>query len=212
MPAPVINIDPEDPASKVIEEAASFIKEGGVVCYPTRSLYGLGADAFNANAVDRIFAIKKRSQQKPILVLINHPGQLTQLVRRVPSSAVKLMQRFWPGWLTIVFEARDTLPDNLTAGSGKIGVRLAGHAVALALTEEVQSPITGTSANLSGRPGCHRVDNLEPQIIRQVDLVLDAGALKGGKGSTVVDVCNGNPRILREGELTAQEISTILGS
>ena len=212
MPTPVINIDPEDPASEVIEAAASLIREGGVVSYPTRSLYGLGADAFNAKAVDRIFDIKKRSQQKPILVLINHSGQLTQLVRRVPSIAVKLMERFWPGWLTLVFEARDTLPDNLTAGSGKIGVRLSGHPVALALAKEVQSPITGTSANLSGRPGCHRADNMEPQIIRRVDLILDAGALKGGKGSTVVDVCNGNPRILREGEITAQEISTFVGS
>ena len=210
MPTPVIHIDPENPASEAIEAAASLIKEGGVVIYPTRSLYGLGADAFNSEAVDRIFAIKQRSQQKPILVLIDHPEQLTKLVRQVPGVAVKLMERFWPGCLTIVFEARNTVPDNLTAGSGKIGVRLAGHAVARALANVVQRPITGTSANLAGRPGCHRIENLEPQIIRPVDLVLDAGALKGGKGSTVVDVSNGKPRILREGEITARDISSLV--
>jgi L-threonylcarbamoyladenylate synthase len=116
------------------------------------------------------------------------------------------MEAFWPGRVTLVFDARDTLPDSLTAQSGKIGVRLPGHPVAAAMVRQVKGPLTGTSANLSGRPGCYRLPDLDPQIAGQVDLVLDAGTLQGGVGSTVVDVTGEPPRILREGQVTAGQI------
>jgi L-threonylcarbamoyladenylate synthase len=170
----------------------------------------LGADALHRQAVHRVFAIKQRSEQNPILVLIDHPRQLAQLAKRIPDAATRLMEHFWPGRITLVLEAHDTLPDNLTANTGKIGVRMPGHAVALALVKAVSGPITGTSANLSGRPGCHRIDNLDAQIAGQPDLILDAGGLKGGIGSTVVDVSESKPRILREGEVTSREILAIL--
>jgi L-threonylcarbamoyladenylate synthase len=120
------------------------------------------------------------------------------------------MQTFWPGRLTLVFEARQTLPHQLTARSGKIGVRLPGHPVALALTQQVGNAITGTSANLSGRPGCYQVSDLGPDIAEQLDLILDGGTLKGGVGSTVVDITEDPPRILREGQVTAEEIRSCL--
>jgi len=203
-------IHPENPQPEFILQAAEIVKSGGVVVFPTRCLYGLGADAFHRQAVNRVFAIKQRSEQNPILVLIDHPGKLVQLAKRIPDAAIRLMERFWPGRITIVLEARDTLPDNLTAHTGKIGVRMPGHAVALALVKAVQGPITGTSANLSGRPGCHRIDDLDAQIVGQPDLILDAGRLKGGIGSTVVDVSESKPRILREGEVSSKEIFAFL--
>jgi L-threonylcarbamoyladenylate synthase len=110
-----------------------------------------------------------------------------------------------------VFEAKDTVPFNLTAESGKIGVRIPGHRTAQALVKAVQGPITGTSANLSGRRGCHHIDDLEPQIAGQLDLILDAGNLIGGRGSTIVDVSAGKPKILREGAISAQEIMALVG-
>jgi L-threonylcarbamoyladenylate synthase len=199
-------IDGDNPQPEIISEAAAIIKSGGVIAFPTHSLYGLGADAFNSNAVKRVFELKQRPAAKPILVLIEDLRQLDGLVKFVSPDAARMMKKFWPGRLTLVFEARNGLPANLTAGTGKIGVRLAGQAVARALVQAVQGPITGTSANLTRHGGCSRIEDMDPMISRRLDLLLDAGALQGGKGSTVVDVAGNNPKILREGEVPAGEI------
>ena len=203
----IIKVAPVNPAPEAIKKAASVIKAGGTIAYPTRCLYGLGADAFNADAVAGIFSIKQRSAQKPILILIDHPKQLERLVTHVPKIAANIMRQFWPGKVTLVFEASEDLSPDLTGGSGKIGIRLPGHPVASALVKAVTSPITGTSANLSGRPGCHQIIDLEPRVARQLDLMLDAGPLGGGRGSTVVDVTAGDrPIVLREGVISARDI------
>ena len=120
------------------------------------------------------------------------------------------MEHFWPGRVTLVFEAADSVPQALTAGTGMIGIRLPGHPVAIALVESLGGPLTGTSANLSGSPGCRRVDDLDPQLIQQLDVVLDAGPLKGGTGSTVVDVTREIPRVLRAGEISEKEIMALI--
>jgi len=206
----VYKISHEHPEPEIIQHAATVIKRGGIIVFPTRCLYGLGADAFNAEAVDRVFKIKKRPSQKPILVLIDRRIQLERLVSHVSNAASRIMDHFWPGGVTLVFEAGDTVPHQLTAGSGKIGIRLAGHPVAAALVSSLGRPLTGTSANLSAKPGCRRVGDLEPQLAQQLDAILDAGLLKGGNGSTVVDVTGDIPRILREGEISEKEILTLI--
>lgn len=206
----VRKINPLKPQPDLIMEAARVIKRGGIVSFPTRCLYGLGADAFNVDAVDRVFEIKQRPYKKALLVLINNQKVLDKLVRYVPPAASCIMENFWPGKVTIVFEAKDTLPANLTAGTGKIGVRLPGHPVAFALVNAVQGPITGTSANLSGHAGCSSIPDLDSLIADKLDLILDAGSLKGGVGSTVVDVTYDFPRILREGEVPAKDIFAVL--
>ena len=208
-PSIIRKINSQKPETEIIKEAAAVIKQGGVIVFPTRCLYGLGADAMNPDAVERIIEIKQRPQDNPILVLIDSDNQLEMLVEKIPPAADAIMEAFWPGRVTLVFDARDTLPDSLNAQSGKIGVRLPGHPVAAAMVRQVKGPLTGTSANLSGRPGCYRLPDLDPQIAGQVDLILDAGTLQGGVGSTVVDVTEEPPRILREGQVTA---SQILGS
>ena len=207
----VLKAEPESPADEIITKAASAIKEGGVIAFPTRCLYGLGSDAFNAEAVERIFKIKQRAAQNPILILIDHVKQLQRLVTRVTNVAEEIMQAFWPGKVTLVFEAGNTVPHDLAGGSGKIGIRLPGHPIASALVRAVAGPITGTSANLSGNPGCHRIADLDSQILRRLDLILDAGPLKGGIGSTVVDVTEENtPKILREGKISARDIMSLV--
>ena len=190
----------------MIRETADVIQRGGVVAFPTRCLYGLGADALNPVAVDRVFDLKQRPAQNPILVLIDRRSVLEQLVKSIPAVATALMDHFWPGRITLVFEAADRLPVNLTAGTGKIGIRMPGHRVARALVKAVNSPMTGTSANLSGRPGCPHIKKLEPQLAHGLDLILDAGRLKGGVGSTVVDVSAGDLKVLREGEIKAHKL------
>ena len=202
----IIKIDPVQPEPEIIAEAAAVIKRGGVIAFPTRCLYGLGADAFNPDAVERMIQIKQRPDNKPILVLIDTRNRLKSLVTHIPPAADAIMEAFWPGRVTLVFEARDLLAVQLTAQTGKIGVRLPGHPAASALVKHVKGPVTGTSANLSGRAGCHRAQDLEPQIAGRLDLILDAGALMGGVGSTVVDVTVDPPRILREGQVTASDI------
>jgi L-threonylcarbamoyladenylate synthase len=205
-PSNIRKINSQKPEAGIIKEAAGVIKRGGVIVFPTRCLYGLGADAMNPGAVARVIAIKQRPSNNPILLLIHSIKQLELLVEKIPPAAGAIMEAFWPGRVTLVFDARDTLPGLLTAQTGKIGVRLPGHPVAAAILRQVKGPVTGTSANLSGRPGCNRLPDMGCQITGQVDLVLDAGTLQGGIGSTVVDVTEEPPRILREGQVTARQI------
>jgi L-threonylcarbamoyladenylate synthase len=181
-----------------------------MVVFPTACLYGLGADAVDRRAVERLFAIKQRPTGMPILVLIHELAQLQQLVRFVPVAAEKLINRFWPGQVTLLFKARQSLPQGLTAGGAKIGVRLAGHPTAIELLRAVGRPLTGTSANLSGQPGCASISELDQAIADGVDLILDAGRLAGGQGSTIVDVTVHPPVVVREGAVPASRIQAAL--
>ena len=206
----IIEIDPSSPSPDLIKSAAGVIKEGGVVAFPTKHLYGLGVDAFNRRAVDKVFEIKRRPYHKPLLILIDKKDDLAKLVSEVPLAAEHIMKRFWPGQVTIVFECKGSLPTNLTAGTNRIGVRMPEHPVAASLTHAVQGPITATSANIAGDAGCSRIQDMEPLITERLDLILDAGALIGGVGSTVVDVTVNPPRVLREGAVIAKNIFSVL--
>jgi L-threonylcarbamoyladenylate synthase len=206
----IIHVDPLNLRHDQILSASRMIRTGGVIIFPTQYLYGLGADALNAEAVDRIYEIKRRSHRKPILVFIAQQADLSRLVRQIPSAAESIMNAFWPGAVTIVFKAMDTLPANLTAGSNKIGVRMPRHPVASALTKVFGGPVTATSANITGDSGCSMVSDIAPGVADQVDLILDAGPLKGGLGSTVVDVTVDPPKIIREGAICAKDIFAAL--
>lgn len=196
--------------SAEIQKAAAIIKTGGLIIFPTRGLYGIGADVFNPEAVARVFALKNRPADKPLLALISHHDMLSMLVPELPPMAKHLMQRFWPGKVTFVLEACRTLPTGLCSAEGKIGVRWVAHPVAAALVAAVGRPITGTSANLSGAEGCAAIDDIPDRISEGVDMCLNSGPLAGGPGSTVVDVTGAAPRILRQGALSAEEIMAAL--
>ncbi len=206
----IYKVNCEHPEPGLIQAASTVVRRSGIIAFPTRCLYGLGADAFNADVVERVFKIKQRPIQKPILILIDQRIQLERLVAFAPSAAFSIMDHFWPGRVTLVFKASDAVPRHLTAGTGKIGIRLPGHPVAAALIRSLDSPITGTSANLSGESGCRRLGDLKPQLTRQLDAALDAGPLKGGTGSTVVDVTGDIPQILREGEISETELLNVV--
>ena len=202
-------IDPVNPQYALIIEAARVIERGGIVVFPTSFIYGLGADAFNEDAIDRVFRIKKRPHNKPLSVLVKNQEALYRLVQDIPSYASIIMDRFWPGKITIVFKAKEGLPENLTAGTGTIGVRIPEHTAASALVNALYNPITGTSANFSGHAGCSQISDLDPLIADELDLILDAGPLEGGIGSTVIDVTGNGPKILRQGAIAAKDIFTL---
>jgi L-threonylcarbamoyladenylate synthase len=199
-------VDPHDPEPGAISRAAKAVAAGGKVIFPTCGLYGLAADAFNPDAVRRIFQIKGRPPNKPLLVLISDPADLHRLVASTSPATRHLMHCFWPGGVTFVMPAREQLAVELTGGSKKIGVRQTAHPVAVALVQAVGRPLTGTSANISGAGGCARVSEIDPALIDAVDLVLDCGALAGGPGSTVVDVGDAAPVILRQGAVEGRQI------
>lgn len=198
-------VDPD-----IIARAALEIQNSGIVVFPTRCLYGLAADAGNPAAVGKIFTIKQRPKNNPILVLISDIRMVDSLAASVPEPARAIMRRFWPGQVTIVLPAREGLPPALTAGTGKIGVRHPDHPVAMALAAAVGRPITGTSANISKAGGCADIAELDPEIRNAADLILDAGPLAGGAGSTVVDVTCDPVRILREGVVPGRDILAVL--
>jgi L-threonylcarbamoyladenylate synthase len=190
--------------------AAAIIRRGGLVVFPTHGLYGLGADALDPDAVRRVFEAKGRSGAKPLSALISSLEMLDLLAQAVSPLARRLMQRLWPGKVTFVVPARQGLPPGMCSNLGRIGVRWVAHPVAAALVSAVGGPVTGTSANLSGQPGCAAVQHIPAEILDKVDLVLDAGELAGGPGSTVVDVTGPDPRILRQGALAADKITAAL--
>ncbi len=190
--------------------AAEVIRAGGIVAFPTETFYGLGVDATNDSAIQRLFDIKKRSRDQPVLILIPDVDVLDRYVVKIRPTARRLMARFWPGGLTLVFEAAAGVSPLLTAGTGRIGVRLSSHPLATGLTRAVDRPITGTSANLSGRPGCLSAEEVSQALAGRLDFILDGGKTKGGKGSTILDVTIEPPVILREGMISRLELKSCI--
>jgi len=190
-----------------VRRVAQAILRGGVAAFPTETFYGLGADAGNDEALQKIFQIKGREDNKPLLVLIAEREWLPGLVRSIPPVAARLMEKFWPGPLTLVFEASPELSILLTAGTGTVGVRISPHPVAQALVRAVGRAITATSANLSGQPSASVAAEVLRTIGNRVDAILDGGQTAGGLGSTVVDVSGASCRILRQGAVTRAELA-----
>ncbi|NOY69329.1 MAG: threonylcarbamoyl-AMP synthase [Deltaproteobacteria bacterium] len=199
----LMRIDPLCPDLSIIRRTSEMIRAGGLVVFPTRALYGIGANALDSAAVDRVFKIKRRPENKPISVLISSRADLDNLVADIPGPAKTLMDRFWPGNLTILFTASTSVPENLTAQTGKIGIRLPAHPVAAALVKAVSTPLTATSANISGHAGCSDISTLPDPICLHVSGILDAGVLSGGSGSAVIDVTTNPPVIVRQGDIPA---------
>ncbi|HYQ86547.1 MAG TPA: L-threonylcarbamoyladenylate synthase [Bacteroidota bacterium] len=177
--------------------AAEMIRAGGVIVYPTDTVYGLGCNAFRAEAIQRVFAIKQRPENKPALVLVLDRAMLERLVTKIPPIAAELMECFWPGPLTIVLGARRRIHALLTAGSGKVGVRMPDNEFCRRLMIESGVPLVSTSANISGKESSYGA--MKSQFGGLVDLFIEAGPPVSDVPSTVVDVSEGRVKIVREG-------------
>jgi L-threonylcarbamoyladenylate synthase len=203
-----LKIDSDESLRKGLDEAVGIILKGGVVAFPTESFYGLGVDATNADAIKRLFRIKNRDPGLPILILISSVSELPKYVAFVPPEANGVGEKFWPGGLTMVFESSSILPPSLTAGKGKVGIRVSSHPLANALSKTLNVPITGTSANISGRAACVTADQVLESLGDDLDLILDGGITEGKHPSTILDVTSDPPIIVREGMVRVEEIIT----
>jgi L-threonylcarbamoyladenylate synthase len=195
----LIHLDARAPDAAILREVAAALARGALAAFPTESFYGLGAAALDGQAVRRVFAAKGRPESKPVLVLVDSIGMLEVLVEEIPSPARVLVDQHWPGALTLVFRARASVPPEITAGTGTVGVRMPAHAVAIGLPRALRGPVTAPSANLSGAPPPTTAEEVLRVFEGTIELVLDGGATAGGPASTVVDVTVDPPRVLRPG-------------
>jgi len=198
MTARIISVDPCEPGLWV-EEAAALLRKGGIIAYPTETFYGLGVDGTNEAAVERIFEVKGRDSNVPVSLIIGDLSALEGLVRSVPEAGRRIADAFWPGAVTIVFEAAPDVPEKLTAGTGKIGVRLTSHPVARAIARQLGRALTATRANRSGAGECLTAQEVFAVLGEDLDAVVDGGRTPGPPGSTIVDVTVDPPKVLREG-------------
>ena len=205
---PLVRTFQEDITETSVSDVARIVRDGGVIAMPTDSFYALGASAFNEQAVHRVCAIKGRREEKPILVLIADRSQLDALVSCVPPAAAVLMERFWPGPLTIVLPASPRLPAALTAGTGTVGVRLPALSCLVKLLH-VTGPLTGTSANRSGALPARSAREIEQSLGEDVELILDGGPMTATLPSTVVEATD-TVRVIREGPIGRTTIEAVL--
>ena len=205
-----IRIDREEDLRAGLDKARQILLSGGVVAFPTESFYGLAVNATDEAAIRSLFAIKKRRSDRPVLILIPSLDVLERYVNNIPKIAHKLIEKFWPGGLTLLFEAGPDVSPMLTAGTGKIGIRLSCHPIATALAQSIGLPITGTSANISDSPACINAEEVYLAFDEEVNLILDGGETQGGKGSTILDVTVKPPLILREGMIGKRQLGDLM--
>jgi len=206
----IIRLDVSTDHEKALKRAKDILLQGGLVACPTESFYGLAVDATNEEAIRRLFALKKRAAGHPILLLIPSVELISEYVIRISPVAHQLINEFWPGGLTLVFEASERISPLLTAGTGKIGLRLSNHPLATALARAIGAPITGTSANISGTPPCCSAKEVLVSFGEDIDLIIDGGETAGGIGSTILDVTVDPPQILRKGMVQSRQLERFI--
>jgi L-threonylcarbamoyladenylate synthase len=194
-----------------LSHVVAALKRGEVIVYPTETLYGLGADALNLNAVEKVFQLKGRDPQTPIPVLVADREMLGALVDEIPALAEKLMAKFWPGPLTLVLAARKDIPSALLNADGGIGVRISSQPIATELVRALGRPLTATSANPSGREPARTAEQARDYFSEEIRVYLDGGPLTSKTGSTVVEIGNNAITIIREGEIGKSELQRAVG-
>ncbi|HWW82878.1 MAG TPA: L-threonylcarbamoyladenylate synthase [Vicinamibacterales bacterium] len=208
-------VDPEFPQRDAIEEAASRISSGGVVVVPTDTLYGLAVNPFRNDSVARVFEVKRRPPERGLPLIASDAAQVSAHIGPLGSLGKTLADRFWPGPLTLLVKAPETVSPTVTGGSPKVGVRVPADRVARAICKACNRPITATSANLSGQPPTADPDEVERQFRERahlVDLIIDVGQLAGGAPSTIVDVTGRAPVLVRPGAVSWEDIEACLAA
>ena len=207
----IIKIDPFNIDYSLLAEAAEIIKKGGLVAFPTETVYGLGADSFNEAAVKNIFKAKGRPSDNPLISHIADESELSLFAREIPETAYKLIKNFWGGPLTIILKKREGIPDSVTAGLDTVAVRMPSHSIANALIKLSGTPIAAPSANLSGSPSPTTSKHCIDDLYGLVDMIIDGGDSMIGIESTVLDLSGEIPTILRPGEITLDDLKEVIG-
>ena len=209
---PIWTVDPDIPSAKIIEEAAQLIIQGGVVVYPTETLYALGGHPMLINSIKRIFDIKGRNTDKPLPLIAATAEDVRKAVDDWPASADKLAKSLWPGPLTLILASSERLPSELSLSIGKVALRISSHPVASALATAVGGLLISTSANISGQAAVDDPACIAPDLLFKADGLIECGKIRGGGGlpSTIVDVSAGPPRLIRKGCISWARIQEVL--
>jgi L-threonylcarbamoyladenylate synthase len=207
----MLKINPAHPESERIHRAAEIIMSGGVIGYPTETVYGLGANAFLPDAVERIFTLKQRVASQAILLIAADLDQVAQLVSEMPNVALRLAESFWPGPLTLIFNAGPKVIPELIGASGTVGVRIPGNAICLELLKATGIPITSTSANISGQQNPISAEEVLKYFGERLDLIIDGGKTPSRVPSTVLSLVDSRPVLIREGAIQKSDIEKIIG-
>jgi L-threonylcarbamoyladenylate synthase len=206
-----LKVDPQQPDIKKVQTAANLIKKGGLVAFPTETVYGLGADALNPQAVSDLFKAKNRPTDNPPIIHVANTETVKTLTPQISPKADILMKKFWPGPLTLVFKRSKNVPDVTVAGLDTVAVRMPQHNVALALIRESGCPIAAPSANLAGKPSPTTAQHVINDLNGRIDAILDAGPTRIGVESTVLDLSVDPPMLLRPGGTPLEKLTQVLG-
>ncbi len=207
----VVGMEPDEIDVRLINECAGILKGGGTVAFPTETVYGLGANALDPMAVKKIFEAKGRPSDNPLIVHVAKKEEIVPLVKEIPEKALAVMEKFWPGPLTIIFEKSDMIPNEISAGLSTVAIRMPSHPIAIKLIEEAGLPIAAPSANISGRPSPTKAEHVMEDLIGKVDAIIAGGDCNVGVESTVLDMTGHIPMILRPGGVTKEMLEMVLG-
>jgi L-threonylcarbamoyladenylate synthase len=208
----VIQLDPDHPDAQAIEQAAAIIRGGGLVAFPTETVYGLGADALNEQAIQRIFQAKGRPADNPLIVHVGRRLDVERVADDINDHAWQLIDKYWPGPLTLVLKRKAETPASVSAGLPTVAVRMPNNGIALGLIRAADTPIAAPSANRSGRPSPTSAAHVLADLDGRIDLILDGGATNIGIESTVLDITTDVPMILRPGWITEAQIAAVTGT
>ncbi|MBN2031471.1 threonylcarbamoyl-AMP synthase [bacterium] len=207
----IVRIDPKNVDAESIEKVVDHLRCGGIIGYPTDTVYGLGGDGMNEDVIDQIYRLKGRSTQYPFPLLVGRAEDVSRLTRTISFKAEVLMEQFWPGPLTLVFSGSRSLSSLLTGKEGKVGLRLSSDPICQAILMKFEKPLISTSANPSGHKPAQSASQVFDYFGNQVDLILDGGEKKAGVPSTVIDVSGTLPKIIREGAISKGRIEKVIG-
>ncbi|MFQ5822638.1 MAG: L-threonylcarbamoyladenylate synthase [bacterium] len=206
----VLKINPNNFDAKDLEPAVMVLQRGGVIAYPTETVYGLGANIYHERAVRRIYQLKKRDLTKPLSVMISSIEDVEDLCEEIHHYGKILINAFWPGPITLIFKASDSIPSYITSKDKKIGLRIPNHPITEALMRMHSQPVTSTSANITGTKELIRAQDVKNNFGGKIDLIIDGGACCVKIPSTVLDVTGEEPKVLREGAITRSQIEEVL--
>ena len=207
----ILKIDPFNPPEDKIRECALVLRRGGLVAFPTETVYGLGADIYNVRAVLRVFEVKKRPPDNPLIVHISNFDQLREVALDVPDYLERLLQQVWPGPLTVVLRKAAEVPKEVTGGLETVAVRMPAHPIALLLIKSAEVPIAAPSANISGRPSPTTAEHVVEDLQGLIEIIIDGGETLFGIESTIIDFTRDPPVLLRPGPIPVERVKRLLG-
>lgn len=211
MDTKIIRLDEENIDMQVIMRAGDIIRAGGLVAFPTETVYGLGGDALNSSSTKKIYAAKGRPSDNPLIIHIAEMGALFKIVRKIPEAAYRLAEKYWPGPLTMIFEKADCVPLETTGGLDTVAVRMPSNRIAGELIRASGGYIAAPSANRSGRPSPTLAKYVIEDLFGRIDMIIDGGAADIGLESTIIDLTGGGPLILRPGYITREMLTQVIG-